>query len=282
MIYSINIVNIVKMICISPIKSTIHFGTYQLKDKETLLNALEIAYQNGYRNIDCAYHYKNQDIIGEFILNKSRYIPNFRSSIWITSKLSFRIMPKGEEAIRKSIEQTFTDLQTDYIDLMLIHAPEKNDILSWTILTEYRDKGRIRYIGVSNYNIEKLKHFISEITNPDDIYCNQIEFNPFLNRKELIELCFHHTIKVITYGNLYYTNDIIDSIANKLKVSTKQLLAKFSLNLGNNVILMATNPDFIKENINLNFEICQEDMELINNLHDTGNEYTRSKYKRFL
>ena len=45
---------------------------------------------------------------------------------------------------------------------------------------------------------------------------------------------------------------------------------------------MATNPDFIKENINLNFEICQEDMELINNLHDTGNEYTRSKYKRFL
>lgn len=260
----------------------IYYGTYKLKEKNLLLQSLDTAYENGYRNFDCAYHYKNQDIIGDFIKNKNKKILDFRSSIWITSKVSFRIMPKGEEAIRSSIEQTFTDLQTDYIDLMLIHAPEKNDILTWGILTEYKNRGRIRYIGLSNYNIENLNQFINKISNPNDIYCNQIEFNPFLNRKELIDHCRLLNIIIITYGNLYYTNEIIDSIADKLNVTPKQLLSKFSLQKGNHIILMSTDSNYIKENINLDFEISYEDMKQIDQLHDYGNEHKRSKYKRFL
>jgi len=263
-------------------KTKIYFGTYDLKDKELLLQTLETAYDNGYRNFDCAYHYKNQGIIGDFIKMKNENILNFRSSIWITSKVSFRIMPKGEEAIRSSIEQTFTDLQTDYIDLMLIHAPEKNDILTWEILTEYKNRGRIRYIGLSNYNIENLNRFISKISNPINIYCNQIEFNPFLNRKELIDQCRLLNIRVITYGNLYYTNEMIVSIADKLNVTPKQVLSKYSLQKGNDVILMTTDPKYIKENINLDFEICYEDIKQIDELHDYDNEDKRSKYKRFL
>ena len=72
---------------------------------------------------------------------------------------------------------------------MLIHAPTKNNVLCWNILNEYKNNGKIRYIGISNFNIIELTKFCNEIINPEDIFCNQIEFNPFLNRWELISLC---------------------------------------------------------------------------------------------
>jgi diketogulonate reductase-like aldo/keto reductase len=266
-------------------KPVIYFGTYTIKERTHLLNALDYAYECGYRHFDCAYHYKNQAIIGEFIHKKIE--EQKRHLIWITSKVSFRMMPKGEIEIRKSIEQTFTDLQTDYVDLMLIHAPEKNDILAWNIITEYKNRGRIRYIGISNFNIEKLNFFMKSIKNPEDIYCNQIEFNPFLNRDELIQRCNETGIKVITYGNLYYTNEIIDSIAQKLEKPKEQILIKYVIQKGLDSIVMATDPDYIKMNImNMNiepeFKLNEVDMGLIDHLHDEGNEQKRSKYKRFL
>lgn len=207
----------------------IYFGTYKLTNEETLLNSLEYAYKYGYTKIDTATLYKNQHIIGHFLntpdtkdntknntkdntittnittdtqLDLKRYLTK-RESLWITSKVSFRVMPKGESEIRKSIDKTLSDLQTHYIDLMIIHSPEKNDILTWKILCDYKEKGLIRNIGLSNYNLEKLKEFIKQIDNPEAIYCNQIEFNPFLNRKDLIDYCKSLNIKVVTYGNLY-------------------------------------------------------------------------------
>ena len=73
----------------------------------------------------------------------------FRS--WFTSKVSFRTIPKGEGAIRKSIDKTLYDLRTSYLDLMLIHAPTVNNLLCWNILHEYQIAGKIKYIGVSNF-----------------------------------------------------------------------------------------------------------------------------------
>ena len=161
------------------INNYIYFGTYTITDETILLNSLETAYKYGYRYIDTATLYKNQNIIGTF-LKKTLHTPEIntselkfdlskeitkRDTIWITSKVSFRVMPKGELAIRNSIDKTLSDLQTHYIDLMIIHAPEKNDILTWKILSEYKEKGLIRNIGLSNYNLEKLKAFINNIDN---------------------------------------------------------------------------------------------------------------------
>ena len=168
------------------IKNHIYFGTYTITDETLLLNSLDTAYEYGYRRIDTATLYKNQHIIGQFInkleieIEKETEKPDMktyltkRDTLWITSKVSFRVMPKGEVAIRKCIDKTLSDFQIHYIDLMIIHAPEKNDILTWKILSEYKEKGLIRNIGLSNYNIDKLKEFINIIDNPEDIYCNQI------------------------------------------------------------------------------------------------------------
>ena len=136
----------------SDIKTHIYFGSYTITDETQLLNSLETAYNYGYRRVDTATLYKNQHIVGQFIntpepkythTTKSSDIKSYlnkRDTLWITSKVSFRVMPKGDLAIRKSIDKTLSDLQTHYIDLMLIHAPEKNDILTWKILCEYKKK----------------------------------------------------------------------------------------------------------------------------------------------
>ena len=272
----------------------IYFGTYTITDEKILLNTLQTAYNYGYRRIDTATLYKNQHIIGQFLNTPNTententdtkdlksYISK-RDTLWITSKVSFRVMPKGELEIRKSIDKTLSDLQTHYIDLMIIHSPEKNDILTWKILCEYKEKGLIRNIGLSNYNLEKLKQFIESIDNPEDIYCNQIEFNPFLNRKELIEYCKSLNIKVVTYGNLYYTNYIIDAIAEKMNKTKEQICARYALQKGLDIIVMATEEKYIKMNLELDFTISDEDMEEIDEIGSYGIDNSKSKYKRFL
>ena len=281
------------------LRNHIYFGTYTITDETILLNSLETAYKYGYRRIDTATLYKNQHIIGQFLNAKiettetleTPTTPNSpelktylskRDTIWITSKVSFRVMPKGEVEIRKSIDKTLSDLQTHYIDLMLIHSPEKNDILTWQILCEYKEKGLIRNIGLSNYNLVKLKEFINNIDNPEDIYCNQIEFNPFLNRKELIEYCKLLNIKIVTYGNLYYTNYIIDDIADKMSKTKEQILARFAIQKGLDIVIMATEEKYIKMNMELDFVISEEDMEELEEISSYGIDTSKSKYKRFL
>ena len=269
---------------IPELSKNVYFGTYTITDETILLNTLQTAYKYGYRHIDTATVYKNQHIIGKFINTLETQNPNIniRNTLWITSKVSFRIMPKGEVAIRNSIDETFSNLQTNYIDLMIIHAPEKNDILTWKILSEYKAKGLLRNIGLSNYNVENLKEFIENIDNPEDIYCNQIEFNPFLNRKELIDYCKSLNIKVVTYGNLYYTNYIIDSIAEKMNKTKEQICAKFALQKGLDIILMAKDEKYIKMNMELDFTISEEDMEEMEEISNSEVDMIRSKYKRFL
>jgi len=252
---------------------TVYFGTYKLLDEDVLHKSLQSAYNIGYRHFDCAELYKNQHMIGNFF--KKNNIN--RDSYWLTSKLSFRVIPKGEEAMRKSIEKTFIDLSTEYIDLMIIHSPVKLDILAWTILTEYKNTGRIKNIGISNYNIENLTRFISSIDNPNDIYCNQIEFNPFLNRSNLLQLCFDNNIKVITYGSLYKSNDLISDIAIKLNKTKEQILLKYALHKNVSIITTATNKEYIEMNYNIDFIIDQEDINKIDQLDENY-----SMYKRFL
>jgi diketogulonate reductase-like aldo/keto reductase len=276
------------------IKNHIYCGTYTVIDETLLLSSLETAYKYGYRRIDTATLYKNQHIIGKFIntpepentdILETKNIKSYltkRDSLWITSKVSFRVMPKGEVEIRNSIDKTLNDLQTHYIDLMLIHSPEKNDILTWKILCEYKEKGLIRNIGLSNYNLEKLKAFIENIDNPEDIYCNQIEFNPFLYRKELIDYCKSLNIKVVTYGNLYYSNYIIDAIAEKMNKTKEQILLRFTIQKELDIVIMATEEKYIKMNIDLDFIISEDDMDEIDEISAYGIYISKSKYKRFL
>ena len=129
-----------------------------------------MAYEVGYRHFDLAELYKNQKDVGDFLKDKKR------EDIYLTSKISFNTIKKGKSYIIESIENTLKDLGITYIDLMLIHAPCENDVECWNILTSYKERGIIKNIGVSNYNLDRLKKFIDKVQYKE-IYCNQIEYN---------------------------------------------------------------------------------------------------------
>jgi diketogulonate reductase-like aldo/keto reductase len=254
--------------------NSIFYGSYKLLEKDVLYKAFRNAYDAGIRHFDLAELYKNQNIIGDFFQENNIE----REEIWLTSKVSFRSIPKGEDSIRKSIDKTFLDLKVEYIDLMLIHAPTKNNKLCWDILNEYKKSKKIRYIGVSNFNVIELEKFCKDITNPEEIYCNQIEFNPFLNRSELINICKNKNIKLSCYGTLYKTNDFIDSLQEKYKKTTKQLLIQFVIQKGFHPIIMAIDKEHIDEDFK--YESFYIDKEDFNKIDMFDENY--SLYKRYL
>lgn len=254
----------------------IGIGTYKLRTQESINIALDNAIKNGYKLIDTAEHYKNQKLIGNYFLNN----PDVRKNIWITSKVSFVSMKKGEDEIIKGIEKTFEDLNTDYIDLYILHAPiEENYIFAWNHIRSLQKMGKIRHVGVSNFTVSKLVKFM-ELIGPEEskyIFCNQIEFNPFLNRKEIINFCIENNICVTAYGSLYKSNEMIVNIANKLNKTPQQVLLKWAIQQNIRVIPMSQNPDHIKDNFNLDFEIPKD---MIDNMSELNENY--SHYPKYL
>lgn len=237
--------------------NTTFFGTYKIKPNE-LNSILNMAYDVGYRHFDLAELYRNQKEVKTFLRDKKR------EDIYITSKISFNTIKKGIPYIIKSIENTLTELNTDYIDLMLIHAPCENDNECWKIFTDYKEKGIFKNIGVSNYNLNRLKTFIDSIDNKE-IYCNQIEYNIHLyeTQKDLIEFCKENNIFVTAY-NIFHMSENFNSI----------VLINFVRSSGVIPIIKSVNKEHMIENL-----IIKKENKEIKEIKEIKYE---SKYVKYL
>ena len=247
----------------------IGIGTYTVKPQEEINNMLGCAIRGGYTMIDTAEIYRNQKYIGTFLKNN----PDIkRENIWITSKINFaNVLKEDMKEINKSLNKTFIDLNTNYVDLYLIHCPvETMNVKIWNILRDYQKEGKIRNVGLSNFTIEKLKSFINKIGQEEAkyIYCNQIEYNPFLNRKDLVNFCFDNNIKVVAYGSLNKKNKLIEDIATGLNKTPEQVLLKWALQNKVHIIPMAQDVNYINDNISLDFNIDENNMKLMNDLNE--------------
>ena len=243
----------------------INFGTYRLNEKEINLS-LETALSVGYKSIDTACLYKNETFIGNYITKNE--IP--RNEIWLTSKLSPKIIPKSESEIIKSILSTLTELNTDYLDLYLIHAPiDAHIIKCWSILEQFKREGVFRNIGVSNFKITHLQKITDFSTTP--IFTNQIELSPFLTRTDLVTYMKEHNIPISAHSSLTKGEKLSDptlvQVAKTYRKTPAQILWNWGLQSNYNVLPRSSNPSHIRENINLNFAICEEDMSILNNLN---------------
>lgn len=253
----------------------INFGTYRLNEKDIDIS-LESAFSVGYRSIDTACLYKNERFIGNYI-SKNEIS---RNSLWITSKLSPRVIPKSESEIIDSILLTLKDLNTDYLDLYLIHAPiDEHIIKCWSILEQFKNKGILKNIGVSNFNIGQLKKITEFSTTP--IFTNQIELSPFLTRTNLVSFMKEQNIPIsahssLTKGEKMY-DPVIKDIANKYNKSPAQIMLIWGIQNGYNVIPRSCNPSHIKENYELNFSISNDDIDILNKLN--CDYYTHPQYK---
>jgi diketogulonate reductase-like aldo/keto reductase len=261
---------------------SIGFGTYKLKSQEEFNTSLDAVFK--YKNnrqvmIDTAELYRNQSYIGTYLQNNPQIK---RDEYWITSKISFHTMRKKEEDMIKSINKSLEDLKVVYIDLYLLHASTEDNITPWKILRQFQKDGKIKNIGVSNFNVINLTKFIKEINeiHPDEskyIFANQLEYNPFLNRTELINLCHDHNIKVIGYGSFYKMNDDITRIAEEINKTSYQLILKWMLQNKVNIIPMSRDPKHIYDNMNLDFELNKDHMYRLDCMNDGS-----SKYERYL
>jgi diketogulonate reductase-like aldo/keto reductase len=256
----------------------VSFGTYRLGDNT--YKSLNDALINGYRSIDTASLYKCEHLIGKFL--KENEIN--RSEIWITSKLNPKMMDKSEGEILESINKTLTDLNTNYLDLFLIHCPNKTEninIKCWSIIENLYKNGTFRNIGVSNFNIDDLEEIKLFSTTP--IYTNQIELSPFLKRPIVCEYMKKNNIIISAHSSLakgeMFDNITLKNIASKYNKTPAQIMLKWGLNNNYHIMPRSSKYNHINDNLNLNFELNNDDMEELNNINIT--HITHPKYVLF-
>ncbi len=242
------------------------FGTYQLTGEKLVNEAVSAALETGYRLIDTAQMYGNEEYVGEAIRQSG--IP--REEVFITTKLDND--QHGYDKAKKSFDKSMDRLRLGYVDLFLIHWPiEGLRIESWRALVDIYNQGGAKAIGVSNYTIRHLKElFANSETKPA---VNQVEFNPFIFQDDLLSFCKEEGIRLQGYTPLSRTNKFdhktIQEISGKYSKSPAQVMLRWAVQ--HNVIPLpkSSHGERIKENADIfDFNIKDKDMEKLNTLSE--------------
>lgn len=243
--------------------NNIGLGTYGLYNEDCtniVKNALEI----GYTLIDTAQLYKNQEFIKNGIIQSQ--IP--RSNIFITSKIHNKNIIKKK--VPESIYNIKQELDTDYIDMILLHNPVKNYVEGWKELIYSQHHLNILNIGVSNFNVEHLQ----TIYEKNDFYptFNQFEFNVFNQRKELVDFMFDNNIDCQSHTGLcrgqFFNNPVLNNMSLKNDLEVADIMHKFILQKNIGIIPMTHNIKHLFQNLNLNkiINLDNNTISLLNNL----------------
>jgi diketogulonate reductase-like aldo/keto reductase len=243
----------------------IGFGTWKIK-RQDCVDAVESALKVGYRHIDTAQIYGNQKYVGQAIKNSN--LP--RSEIFVTTKIWNHNL--GEKLFERSLDRSLKKLQTDYVDLLLIHYPvTKTRSAAWTRMEAAHKSGKARHIGVSNYTIKHLQELLDECEIKP--YVNQVELHVFLQQPKLLKFCADNDILVEAYSPLAHghgmDNQVLNEVAKKHSKTTAQIMIRWCLDKGLIPLPKSTNPDRIKQNFDVfDFTLDKEDMKKIESLEE--------------
>lgn len=245
---------------------TVGFGVFQIPDPETCQQVVEEAIRTGYRLIDTAQAYGNEEAVGRAIRNAG--VP--REELFITTKLWISDMSYqgAKEAFVASMEK----LGLDYLDLYLLHQPVGDTFGAWRALEELYQEGKIRAIGVSNFKPDQIANL--SLFNTVKPMVNQIELHVFNQKPEERAYLASKDIQVQSWGAFaegkfdVFTNPILTEIANKYGKSTAQVMLRFQLQSGIVSLSKSANPERVRQNFDIfDFELTEEDMVAIQALN---------------
>lgn len=243
-------------------------GTYSL-DHDTCVNSVKALLRNGGRLIDTAYMYGNEDAVGEGVRQAMEEYNIPREEIFVITK----IYPSQFNEPEKAIDTALEKLDIGYIDMMLLHHPGAGDIDAYKAMEKYVAQGKIRSLGLSNWYVKELTDFLPKVSITPALVQNEIhpyyqeqDVVPFIQEKGIVVQCWYplggrgHTSELLNDGT-------ISSIAEAHGVSSAQVILRWDLQRGIVVIPGSSNPDHIKENLDLfGFELSDEEMARINAL----------------
>lgn len=250
-------------------------GTWKATEKDAAYKSVKAALQNGYRHIDTAAIYGNEEEVGRGI--KDSGVP--REEIYVTTKLWNADHKKAEEALNTSLKK----LGLDYIDLYLIHWPysvqpdTKQPYSDWDYLDTYKElqklkaTGNVKAIGVSNFTVKQLERLLADKDITIKPAVNQIEAHPLLTQPELTEYLKKNDIVIEAYSPLgssnspLFKNETVVAIAEKYQVEPAQVLVSWAIQRDTVVLPKSVTESRIISNLKT-FKLSDEDFNTLNNL----------------
>ncbi|KRF53006.1 glyoxal reductase [Bacillus sp. Soil531] len=244
-------------------------GVFKVEEGSELVNAVKTAIVKGYRSIDTAAIYGNEEGVGEGIRQGLKEAGLSREDIFVTSKVWNADL--GYEETLAAYETSLQKLGLEYLDLYLIHWPVEGKYKeAWKALETLYKEEKVRAVGVSNFQI----HHLEDLMKDGDVkpVINQVEYHPRLTQKELHAFCQKHDIQLEAWSPLMQgellDNDVLKGIAEKHGKSVAQIILRWDLQNGVVTIPKSTKEHRIVENSSLfDFELDAEDVSKINELN---------------
>lgn len=242
----------------------IGLGLWLNKNERKCIASIHAALKAGYRHFDTAQIYKNEAFVGA-AFKDSQYD---RKEFFLTTKIwndNF-----WWDDLIPSLDESLTKLQTDYVDLLLLHFPvTETRRPAWRKMEEVQESGKAKAIGVSNYTVAHLEELLSECKVKPAV--NQVELHVYLQQPELVEFCRKQAIVVEAYSPLAHghgiDNKVLRKIASKHSKSPAQVMLRWLVNKGLVVLPKSVHPERIKENFEIfDFKLDADDADEIKQL----------------
>ena len=245
-------------------------GVFKVEEGPELVNAVKFAIKHGYRSIDTAAIYGNEEGVGQAIREAMKEYGIKREELFITSKVWNSDL--GYESTIEAYETSLRKLGLDYLDLYLIHWPvEDKYVEAWRALETIYKEGKVKAIGVSNFQVHHLQQVMKDAEIKPMV--NQVEYHPKLTQQEVKTFCDNNGIQFEAWSPLMqgqlFDNPLLQELAHKYNKTVAQIILRWDLQNGVVTIPKSTKEHRIIENSNLfDFELTTEDMDRISNLNE--------------
>jgi 2,5-diketo-D-gluconate reductase A len=250
-------------------------GVWQVPNGPDCVNAVRWALELGYRHIDTAQAYGNEESVGQGLRESG--VP--REQVFITTKFFPRSKDRDPAA---EAERSLRRLGVDQVDLYIIHWPQGGPTWAWPGMEQARERGYARSIGVSNFDVSELDQVTAAASSPPVV--NQVQFGPFAYRRALLEACERHGVALIAYSTLgtgrHLSDPTVTRIAESAGRTPAQVLLRWCVQRGIPVIPKSTHRERIEENGGIfDFSLSDEDLAALDGLDRTGGTATAQERK---